>query len=146
MSRFNFTYEVTHTPNANPRTLCQIVTPTNQRVFLAFIDVQPGGSTGATAPIPFDMLLQTTAGTGSGGSFVKSLPQAAETIQTTVLDTFTAEPTASDIVDSFALHQQGHQTWIPSGGGIIIPGNSRLGIRYKSSTFVEVTLRLHLEE
>lgn len=147
MARTFFTGEITHEPDANPRTLIQIIAATNVRAFLSYIDMQPGGSTGATAPIPFDMLLQTDDGTSSGSNaFTKSLPQAAHTLQTTRKYTFTVEPTSGDIVDSFALHQQGHQTWIPNGKGIVIPANSVLGIRYLSDTFVKVTLRFHLEE
>lgn len=150
MARHFFTTEATIvTPDANPQTLCQILAPTLQGVFLAFVDMQLLGASGATAPIPFDMVTQTNdPGSNTALTMIKTAPEPSVAIQTSGFHLLTgSEPAGTtDIKDSFALHQQGHQTWIPTGKGIFIPANTRLGIRYKSATFVALILRLHLEE
>lgn len=147
MAQLNTYWEVERLPVANPETLAQIEAPANQRILLRAIEIMPLGATGATAPIKFDVCLQTTAGTSSaGGTPELRAPVGNEAVQATMLKTFTAEPGTSTPKHSFTLHQQGARTWAPPDGPIVIEGGTRLGIRYVSATFVTVKLALYMEE
>lgn len=148
MAEVNFTYEVTVTPSNNPETIAQFLAPTNQRVKLTAIEVIPLGSTGATAPITWGLAIQDGAGTSAddSSSLQKTPPLADETIQTTVRKTFTAEPSGNSYIHTFGSHQQAPRTWMPPDGAIVIEGGDRVGLRYRSATFVNATYRFHLEE
>lgn len=148
MAELAFKYKGKVTPDANPKTLLQIITPTHQRVVLHAIELQPFGSTGASAPIEFDLAKQTTAGTASAGSFVKIEPAASETLQTTCRDTFTVEPTLGSSEYTFNLHQQGSRLWIPPTATrrLILPGNERWGLRCLSTIDFNIGFVVILEE
>lgn len=146
MAALKFSLSIDHTPNANPRTLFQVVAPASQRLLLLGIELMPLGATAATAPIPFDVVRQTTAGTASSLSAVKTAPDAAESVQATAQQTFTAEPTLGESKFQFSLHQQGSRLWTPPSGAIVIAGGERWGLRYLSSTFVQVKVQAFFEE
>ena len=147
MAALEFIGVESRTTATNPETLIQIITATNQRCLVHAISVQPQGSTAAVAPWEFDLLVQTTAGTsGSAVTFIKSYPQAAESLQTTGAKTFTAEPAASNVIHSFSTHPQSPFLWRPPRGPLVIPGNTRVGLRFNSATSSAVKFCIYLEE
>lgn len=133
--------------SAGPKTVCQFVAPTNQRVHLRRVELIPKGATGATAPLFFDLSLQDTAGTSSDGDAarVKSAPVAVEAIQMTARHLFTVEPASSTPKDEISLHQQGARTWEPIDP-MVIEGGLRLGFRYLSSQTVDCDFVFYFEE
>lgn len=135
----------THTPNANPRTLFQAYIAAGQRLKIYQLDISLQGSTPATAPVLMDWIIQTTAGTASSLTAQKQDRGIGETIQGSFTKDFTAEPTAGATLIPFSLHQQA--TWpqrMPFE--IIVKGDERVGLRYRSSTYVPVTYTVYVEE
>jgi hypothetical protein len=146
MSAVKFNLRVARTPVANPETLFQFLAASNHRALLLGIEIMPQGVTAGVAPVIFDIVTQSDAGTASSGTFVKDLPAAAETIQASAQVTFTAEPTLGSILHEFSLHQQGSRLWLPPTGPMIIPGSQRIGLRYKSGSFVAIDVMAYFEE
>ncbi len=146
MSALRFNLRVDRTPDGNPETLFQFLAASNHRALLLGIEIMPQGVTAGVAPVLFDVVTQTDAGTASSGTFVKDLPAASETIQASCQVTFTAEPTLGSIIHEFSLHQQGSRLWTPPGGPMIIPGSQRIGFRYKSGSFVNCGVFAYFEE
>lgn len=133
------------TPIVNPQTLFQVSVPTGQRVRITGADITLQGSTPASTPIPFEWLIQTSAGTASSLTPQKEDRGADETIQATLLKTFTQEPTAGAVLIQFSLHQQASGLWRPPRP-MIVKGGERVGLRYSSGTFVPVSFTIYLEE
>jgi hypothetical protein len=139
---------ITVTPDEDPWTICQFVAAANQRAVLQSVELSPLGSTGASAPLDFEVGVQTTAGDLSAGSFQATVPTPSETIQTSVIykTSGDAEPAATTVLETFSLHQQATMRWYPQAGEIIIEGGTRLGLLYKSSTYVAMQVCCKLEE
>lgn len=147
MSKLDFMYSVTYGGGAGPKTIAQFQAPTNQRVLLKEIELMPAGASGATAALDFELAVQDGAGTSSddSGSLEKHDPEGAETVQTTIRNAFTAEPSTNTRKHALSLHQQGSRTWRPLQP-VVIPGGSRLGLRYLSGLSVGCDVIFHLEE
>lgn len=148
MAVLDFMYRVAFTANPGLETVCQFKAPTNQRVVLHEVEMIPKGSTGASAPLHFDLSLQDDAGmsTDDTAAMKKHAPVAPETVQTTVRNAFTVEPTTSTPKHVFSLHQQGARTWRPRKP-IVIEGNTRLGFRnLNTSLNPACDFVFHLEE
>ena len=142
----------TVTPTSNPQTLFQLLAPANHRVKILGVDLAFSGSTPATAPVPFDWCTQATAGTGSPITPQYQDRGIDETKLATLQQDFTAEPTLGAILIPLALHQQGTLIWRPpldeNGRPMVLvaKGAERIGLRYKSGTFVPVTFTIYVEE
>lgn len=80
------------------KTLLQVVAPTHQRLRIKRMKVDFQGASAAAKPARVRLLRQTTAGTASAGTVVKTDPNGSETVQSTSQVTFTVEPTASDVL------------------------------------------------
>lgn len=130
---------------AATKSLVQIVTTTNQRVRVRGWGVSLNGTDATKEPILCEVLRQTTAGTSSALTIVKADP-ASTTPVTTALQTFSAEPTASDILWS--------QYFTPVGGGIdltlypddeiVMGASTRLGLRVTTATGVTCSAAAYL--
>jgi hypothetical protein len=81
----------------NPQTMIQIVAPANQRVKVVGFGFFLDGNNNAATPIEVKVQRQTTAGTGTAGSIKPNEKELTETIQTTTLVGFSAEPTAENV-------------------------------------------------
>lgn len=151
MSRLFETYNEKVNPSGtNPLTICQFVVPSNHRVVLSSIELQPLGSTGASAPIEFDLCIQDDAGTSSDDStaIVVNSPGADETKQVQARNAFSAEPTTSTPQYTFSLHQQAVRTWKPPNpfGEVVMEGGTRWGLRVLSASSFNVGVSVQLEE
>lgn len=141
-----YAYQVV-TPNANPRTLFQVGAPANQRVLIHGGDFSLAGSDPSTVPVLFDWLLQDDAGTASGltQQYQDRQTSPLQTVQATLQHTATVEPTPNSILIYFTIHQQGTYLWRPVFP-IWVGGGEFVGLRYRSSTYVDVTFTLYIEE
>lgn len=141
-----YTATVSHLPTASPRTLIQIRPPDNQRVKIIGADIGLQGSQPASTPIRLDWIVQTTAGTASSLTGQKQDRGADETIEAKLFKDFTVEPSpAAFPIAEISLHQQHSIPWYPPRP-LIVKGGERVGLRYISGVFVNVSVTLHLEE
>lgn len=148
MAKFNFIARVAAVASGTTaKTLLQLVTPTNQRVKLKELSVSFAGVSNTQKPVRVDLLRQTTAGTSAALALVKEDDTTPESIQTTALQTFSAEPTAGDVIRSWEIHPQTSQTiQLPIEDEIVIGGAKRVGLRVTADTTVDVTAYARCEE
>lgn len=131
---------------ATAETIIQLVSPTNQRVRVLGWGVFFDGTSATAEPVQVRVLRQTSAGTSSALTPVLNQP-ASETIQTTALQDFSAEPSASDVLDVVECHPQGgYEKWFPPGYEIIMAGGTRLGLECTAPAIVNVRAKFYFEE
>ncbi len=58
---------------------------------------------------------------------------------------FTTEPTLGSQIMEISIHQQGTFPWRPPFP-IMVAGGERVGLRYRSGTFVNVSFTVYLTE
>lgn len=141
MSALRFTFDTGAVTAAATLTFCQFLAATNQKFKVERIRVSGKSVTAADLPVMFQVLRQTTAGTASAGTMRKVNTLDTETLQTTALQTFTVEPTASDVLYAALVPPQGSYDFVfPPMRELIVPGAVRLGVRAlspsQSSIFV----------
>lgn len=131
---------------ATAETIVQLVAATNHRIRVLGWGVFFDGTSATAEPVQVRLLRQTSAGTSSSLTLVKNHP-ADETIQTTALQDFSAEPTAGDVLDVVEVHPQGgYEKWFPPGYEIIVPGAGRIGIECTAPAAVNVRAKMFFEE
>lgn len=131
---------------ATTETLLQLVAPANQIVAVQAAYISFDGNSNTAVPVKVDILRQTTAGTASARNPLKTKDRAAA-LQTTGQETFTAEPTAGDIIKTFYVHPQaGAIIPLPLEREIEIPGGGRLGIRATAPAVVNALATFEGEE
>ena len=130
------------------KTMLQIVAATNIRAHIKEWSCAFQGTSNTAAPILVQVYLQTGAGTSSAATISKLDTDAAETLQTTALETFTAEPTRNDtLIMQELVHPQTGYTWqAPFGGEIPVNGGNRLGFLVTAGAAVDCTFRVVGEE
>ncbi|MCC6673357.1 MAG: hypothetical protein IT458_20025 [Planctomycetes bacterium] len=112
------------------KTLVQVVAPSNRGVRITEFAISFKGTDNLAAPIRVELLRQTTAGTASALTPRKVSRHDSNTIQTTAQQTFTAEPTADEVVRSFLIHPQGGLVYtVPDPAQFTVAGGDRLGMR-----------------
>lgn len=117
------------------KTILQVVAAANHALLIDEWSISFKGTSSTAAPIQVELLRQTTAGTGGvAQNPVKDPDDSDETLQVTGLKgpagTWTAEPTAGDILDVQEVHPQTGYTWQAAfGKRIKVGGGDRLGIR-----------------
>lgn len=137
------------TTGTSAKTLLQVVAAANHGVLIDEISISFEGVSNTAAPIRVDIVRQSTAGTTgtSASSIVKDPDDSDETLQTTVVDSASAEPTTGDIVMTEYVHPQTGYTWqAPFGRQIKIGGGDRLGIRVTAAAAVNAVCRCSGEE
>lgn len=128
-------------------TLMQIVAAANQRVRLREFSVSFKGTSNTASPVLVQLMRQTTAGTASALSLKKWNSADDETLQTTAQQTFTVEPTYSDVLITEEVHPQTGYTWqAPFGGEIICKGGEKLAIVVTAGAAVTGEARVIGEE
>jgi hypothetical protein len=133
---------------ATAETLLQLVAAANHRDKLLGWGVFFDGVSPTGVPVLVELMRQTDAGTSSANTPRLVAPSgAAETIQTTARDSFTVEPTPSDILERRLVHpQQGFEIIYPQGGEPTIPGGGRIGIRCTAPAGVNAVAKMKFEE
>ncbi len=134
---------------AETHTLIQLIAASNHRAVIKRVEISMNGITAADPPVLFELCIQTTAGTMSALSLIHKNPLDTETIQTTAQHTATTgtDPTTGNLIWGDYFHGQ-------SGGvlaitDIIIPGGTRVGLRYVAGTItgtVKCSPCIELEE
>lgn len=104
------------------------------------------GTSTVAEPVVVKLLRQTTDGTGTGVT-----PVAVNNFSDTILSVgsynFTAEPTASDVLEIIEVHpQSGYSIILPLGLEIVVAANTRLGIVATAPAGVNCLAGLWAEE
>jgi hypothetical protein len=112
------------------KTLVQVATGTNTPGKLVSFSITFQGIDNLGVPIKVELLIQTTAGTADVLTMVKLDRNNSASIQASAQETFTVEPTASDLLYAALVHPQGG--WIhfePDPEKVVIPAGARVGLR-----------------
>lgn len=132
---------------ATAKTVVQIVAPANQRVKVLGFSVSFDGTSTTAQPVQGRILRQTTAGTVSAGTPVPLEKDLSGTIQSTAGINASVEPTAGDVLGTFAVHPQtGYTEFAPFGQEILIQGGGRVGIELTAPAGVNVRGWIRCEE
>jgi hypothetical protein len=137
--------------STSAKTLLQVIAASNHAVMVDEISISFKGTSNTAAPIRVDICRQSDAGTTTAGgtnSTIKFDPDDVdETIQTTIRDSASAEPTTGDILMTEYVHPQTGYTWqAPHGRSIKIGGGDRLGVRVTADADVNAVVRVNGEE
>lgn len=131
---------------ATAKTAVQIQAVTNHRVKVTGWAVYFDGIASTAVPIRARLVRQTTAGTMSVLTLVKTANRP-ETLLTTGTSNAAAEPTLGDVVDIALVHpQQGYEVKFTPGQEIIVGGGERIGIEVNAPAAVNVTAKIFFEE
>ena len=132
------------------KTILQIIAASNHAVMIDRVSISFEGTSNTAAPIQVDFVRQTDAGTmgTSASSIVKDPDDWAETIQTTIRDTSSSEPSGTVVLESFLVHPQGGMDWCAQRleQRIKIGGGDRLGIRVTAPADVDCIVSVTGEE
>ena len=133
---------------ATAKTVVQLVAAANHRVKVLGWGVFFDGATSTATPVLVELLRQTSAGTMTALTLVKTNDPGAETLQTSAQHTATVEPTAGNVVSRLDVPAYGgmYQVQLPPGQEIIMAGGERLGIRCTAPATVNAVAELFFEE
>jgi hypothetical protein len=132
---------------ATVETCIQLVAATNHRVALVGYGIGGRGTSNTDTPGVIDILRQTTAGTASALTVYKLDDSIADSLVTTAQETFTAEPTAGDILRTHTVHPQAALDVRDAySREIIIGGSDRLGLRATYAQAQTVDAYMDFEE
>jgi len=153
MARMFLLARKTLTPSGNPFTLMQFVTAANTRVALSSIEIEPLGSTGASAQLEFE-LAKATDSNGLANDTTATLiavdPAHSESHQLQIWTRSTGEPTldATGTRYRFAVHQQASRLWVPQNQykEIIMAGGEKWVLRQTGGPNVALNIVANLEE
>ncbi len=119
-------------------TAIQILAPTNQKIRIERILIHGLGVLNTDKPELFELLTQSTAGTGSTITGRNMNGSDSETAQGTAKGTYTVEPTAGTVRESFAVHPQSPaQLVYPPGRDLLIKGGERLALRINTPVAIQ---------
>lgn len=135
---------------ATPKTVLQVVAPSNQDVPLRGFSIAGDGVSGTGEPFTVELVIQSDAGTSSVATPVKDNQQHGA-IQTTARKNCTAEPTTTDVLRRYSVHPQDGIERVFGGPGdeITVVGGTRLGIRCTlptGATAINVSGHIAFEE
>lgn len=151
MAGLIFTAEVTAyaVSTSGAKTALAITAPTNQRVKILGWSFDFDGVTGTFVPVTVELVEFTAggAGTATSGTGSKTDQSLPETVQTTVKNTYTVEPsTANPLITRKINPTTGYGEAFPYGQEIICPGGKMIGIRMLSANAVNAYVTLRCEE
>jgi hypothetical protein len=140
--------DITLAAAGTAKTILMVTAATNVPVALLDWSIAFEGTSAAAEPFLVELRKFTTAGTSAGAADVTKLTGRAETPQFTTGHTYSAEPTAGDLIDRQKVHPQtGVEFRWPCD--VIIAGGERVGIRVTvpaGGTAVDATPRITVEE
>ncbi len=132
---------------ATPKTVLQLIAPTNHRVAITSFGVFFDGTSVTAEPVVVRVLRQSSAGTMSTQVAAAMDGSVTETILSTAQYNATAEPTAGNVLLSFEVHpQQGYKEFLPFGQEIILGTGGRVGIECTAPATVNVVAQMTFEE
>ena len=127
------------------KTILQLIAPANTSLRVQGFGVFFAGVSVTDAPIVVELLRQTNAGTVTARTPLKR-GVSATALQATGAENATAEPTASDILWSGAVHPQMGVEIPLVGKEIQMDGGTRLGLRVTAAVSVNVRAHIDFEE
>ncbi len=133
---------------AAAETVLQLVAAANHRALVVEWDISFNGQVTTDEPVVVELLRQTSAGTSSSLTINKENEADDETIQTTALQDFSAEPTGTTVIRRYYVHPQRGYAWAAGGDVKPIPiiGGSRLGWRVTAPAAVDCAITAVFEE
>ena len=129
---------------ATPTTILQLVAAANHAIRLTKLKIGFHGIVNTNEPVLVELVRQTTAGTMTGLTPVKSDDSIADTLDTTAQHTATVEPTEGDILDQFPVHPQ--TGIVEPIEDIVIGAADRVGVRVTAPAGVDVDCTVCFEE
>lgn len=116
--------------SAAAKTMVQVVAASTSRPRIKAWEVSFDGADSTKTPALVELIRQTTAGTSSALTLVKA-NEADPAANATALQTFTAEPTAGDVLASVYLSPAGgiFSYQYPLGDEPVVAASGRVGIR-----------------
>jgi hypothetical protein len=116
--------------SAAAKTVLQVVAGSTVRALVKSFEVSFDGADSTKTPCLVELIRQTTAGTSSALTLVKH-DEASVTAISTGLQTFSAEPTAGDILASVYLSPAGgiYSYQYPLGDEPVVAASGRIGLR-----------------
>ena len=131
---------------ATAKTTVQIQAVTNHRVKVTGWAVYFDGITSTAVPARARLVRQTTAGTMTALTLVKTASRP-EALLTTGTFNASVEPTLGDVVDLALIHpQQGYEVKFTPGQEIVVGGGERIGIEVNAPAVVNVISKIFFEE
>lgn len=130
-------------------TLLQAIAATNMPLRLVSWGVSFKGTNATAAPILVEIVRQTTAGTAGGAAtWKKTNEDDGHTVQATGGQTFSVEPTTTDVLRSVEVHpQSGFTEAITDPDQFRVGGGNRLAIRVVTpGASVTATCYLEMDE
>lgn len=125
-------------------TILQLTAAANHRLRIKGFSVTVAGT--AAVDLTVRVIRQSSAGTsGTTVTPVKIEPAAAETIQTTAATNFSAEPTATDVLQYKRL-QGSYEKIFPLGQELIVAGGGRIAIECTATAIATVAAEFLFEE
>lgn len=141
---------------ATVKTLLQLKNAAHHRFKLIGFQITFSGVSGTAEPVLVELCqVQATGGDGTSSALTgrKRDPSLPETVQTTALQTFTAEPTTSNVLRRWLVHPQGGYEYIASfgqeycfGGATAAPDSGRCSIRATAPANVDCAVTMSIEE
>lgn len=129
------------------KTLIQLVAAANHGIDVSEVGISFHGLNNSHEPITVDLLRQTDAGTMTALTVVKANDSDADTLDTTAQHTATAEPTAGDVLRTWAVHPQTGLIYQPSDEGPIHVGaGDRVGLRVNAANGVDADAYIGFKE
>jgi hypothetical protein len=130
---------------SNTETLIQVVAAANHGFIVCGWGVAFAGTGVNEEPIQIDLIRQTTAGTSASLTLVKWDDSIADSIDSSGLQDFTAEPTAGDVLASTESHPQaGYEIWYPEGKEPRVGAADRIGIRVLTPSGVNPSASVYM--
>jgi hypothetical protein len=131
---------------ATTRTVLQLLTAANRRTRIVGFGVFFDGTSSTNEPVVVELVRQTSAGTMSAGTAVKTRV-VAETLQNTVTHSATVEPTSTDVLERVNVHpQSGYEVRYPLGQEPVVAASTRVGVRCTAPAGVNVVAKIFWEE
>lgn len=137
------------------KTILQIANDSARQTAVYGLRISFAGISSTAAPVRTLLQRQSTAGTGGASLTTNYGPNRIDpgspTSTVTALKgpagTWTAEPTAGEVVWAQEIHPQtGLGEYIPLGDEIVIPASGRLAVVVIAAATVNVTAQLHWRE
>jgi hypothetical protein len=129
------------------KTILQVVAPAGIILAVQELLISFDGISNTAEPVQVELLRQTTAGTMSARSPLKT-KDTSTALQCTGQENATVEPTAGDILRAYEVHPQAGSIYsfpLPDSE-VEVPGGGRLGVRINAPAAVNCRATLVGEE
>jgi hypothetical protein len=129
------------------KTMLQVTAAANERLVVDSVDITFDSTSATAVPVLVRLYVQTTAGTGGTTVTPVKQDQSAGTPTVTALKgpagTWTAEPTATDILRSWRIPPtSGQVVQLPLGREVISAVAGRIGLTVTAGATVNATVNL----